>query len=153
MTATESTPHADAWAAQLEQLRARYKHVRPPILAALNILIHDENIAVDDAKAKAATHGVRITAASVSAARTLLARMDAQTIASNAPAANGTATPAARPRPTARVRVGDGGVDADALIRQVVAKLQNQSSVEAERVRDGIRRAIAILQGLVGVAS
>src|SRR5262245_43401006 len=76
MTATESAPAADSWTAQLEQMRARYKHVRPPILAALNILLHDQNISLDDAKAQADLHGVRITAASVAAARTLLSRMD-----------------------------------------------------------------------------
>src|SRR5262245_41105257 len=76
MTATETASTTDSWAAQLEQLRARYKHVRPPILAALNVLLHHENITTDDAKAQAALHGVRITAASVAAARTLLARID-----------------------------------------------------------------------------
>jgi len=77
MTATDAAPTTDPWTAQLEQLRARYKHVRPPILAALSLLLNDETISVDDAKAQAALHGVRITAASVSAARRLLGRMDA----------------------------------------------------------------------------
>jgi len=76
MSATETAPATDSWAAQLEQLRARYKHVRPPVLAALNILVHDQNISMDDAKAHASLHGVRITAASVAAAGTLLSRMD-----------------------------------------------------------------------------
>ena len=34
MTSTETTPSKDTWAAQLEQLRARYRHIRPPVLAA-----------------------------------------------------------------------------------------------------------------------
>jgi len=41
MTATETAPAADSWSAHLEQRRARYRHIRPPILAALNILLHD----------------------------------------------------------------------------------------------------------------
>jgi hypothetical protein len=53
MTATATLPASDPWTTQLEQLRARYKHVRPPVLAALNILINDQNISVDDAKAQA----------------------------------------------------------------------------------------------------
>jgi hypothetical protein len=36
------------------------------------------------------------------------------------------------------------------LIPQVVTKLQNQNNAEVQRVRDGIDRAIATLQGLVG---
>ena len=75
-TTTPASSSADIWTAQPEQLRTRYKHVRPPILAALNVLLHDQRASVDDAKARAAVHGVRITAASVNAARTLLSRMD-----------------------------------------------------------------------------
>jgi len=151
-TATEAVPARshDAWAAQLEQLRVSYKHVRPPILAALNILIHDENASVDDAKARAAAHGVRITAASVGAARTLLSRMDDKPAATAMPTPNGAVATPSQPRPARRARPGDGEVDADALIRQVVAKLQNQSTAEAERVRDAVRKAMAILQTVVG---
>jgi len=144
MTATDSAPATDSWAAQLEQLRARYKHVRPPVLAALNILIHDQNISIDDAKAQAALHDVRITAASINAARTLLSRMDA-------PAA----TPTAKPEPAApvrsarRVRAADP-VDAEVIIRGFVAKLRGQGNAEAERLREGIRRAIAVLQATLG---
>ena len=44
-TATEPLPAAtnDTWTEQLVQLKARYKHVREPVLAALNILIHDQD--------------------------------------------------------------------------------------------------------------
>jgi hypothetical protein len=140
MTATDSVPATDSWAAQLEQLRARYKHVRPPVLAALNILIHDQNIAIDDAKAQAALHGIRITAASVGAARTLLSRMD-----SPSPAApSGTPAPTRQPR---RTRMPERSVDAEALVRGFVAKLQGQGNAEADRLRDAIRKAIAVLQG------
>jgi hypothetical protein len=42
MTATDAAPtRTDPWAAQLEQLRFRYKHVHPPILAALSVLFND----------------------------------------------------------------------------------------------------------------
>ena len=80
-TATEPLPAStsDTWTQQLTQLKTRYKHVREPVLVALNILMHDQNIALDDAKAQANLHGVRITAASINAARTLLSRMEAPT--------------------------------------------------------------------------
>jgi hypothetical protein len=150
MTATASEPTTtDTWNQQLAQLRARYKYVREPILVALNILLHDQDISVDDSKARAAQHGARITAASVSAARTLLSRMDNDKPAGTTATTNSAATQPTRPRPARRVRPADGHVDADALIRQVVAKLQSKSDSEAERVRDGIRRAITILQGLI----
>ena len=151
MTATATMADSDTWTSQLEQLRVRYKHVRPPILAALNILLHNANISIDDAKAQAQVYGVRITAASMNAARTLLSRMDAPT-AATAPTTTATPTSAA---PTARraprrPRAADAPLDAEALIKNVVAKLHTQSAAEADRLRDGIRKAIGTLQSLVG---
>jgi hypothetical protein len=144
MTATDSAPATDSWAAQLEQLRARYKHVRPPVLAALNILLHDENISIDDAKAQASLHGVRITAASVSAARTLLSRMDGP------PTPVAPTTTSAPTRALRRPRPPEKGLDAETLVRGFVAKLQGQGNAEAERLREAMRKAIAVLQGAVG---
>ncbi|MEO6597256.1 MAG: hypothetical protein ABIP94_21140 [Planctomycetota bacterium] len=37
-------------------------------------------------------------------------------------------------------------MDAETLIRGVVAKIQGQGSAEAERMREAMRRAVAILQ-------
>jgi Asp-tRNA(Asn)/Glu-tRNA(Gln) amidotransferase A subunit family amidase len=143
MTATDTAPTTDTWTAQLEQLRARYKHVRPPVLAALNILIHDQSISIDDAKAQASLHGVRITAASVSAARTLLSRMDGPTPV----APTTTSAPTRAPR---RSRAAEKAVDAETLVRGFVAKLQGQGNAEAERLREAMRKAIAVLQSAVG---
>lgn len=143
MTATETASPADSWTAQLEQLRARYKHVRPPVLAALNILVNDENISVNDAKAQADLHGVRITAASLNAARTLLSRMDTRAPASPMAAS----APAREPR---RPRAAEKGVDAEALVRGFVAKLQGAGNAEADRLREAMRKALAILQAAVG---
>lgn len=147
MTATAPATDATAWTAEIEQLRSRYRHASPAILAALNILIHDQNISVDDAKKQAELHGARITSASMKAAHVLLSRMDTLALATTP------TTPAAASKPKhppRRQRAGDASVDAESLIKGVVAKLQNQSGAEADRVRDGIRRAITILQGLVG---
>jgi hypothetical protein len=91
-----------------------------------------------DPKAQARLHGVKITAASVNAARTLLSRMDA------APAAPKTTT-APTPR-TRRPRTAGIPFDAEALVRSVVAKIQGQGSVEAQRLREAMRKAIAVLQ-------
>jgi len=151
MTPTESNIPSGldgTWTAQLEQLRTRYKHVREPILVALQILIANPEIALDDAKAKAAAHGVRITAASVSAAQRLLSRMDV------APVAREDALPKptvpAKAKRDRRPRTTDGGVDAEALIRGVVSRLQNQGNAEAERMRAAMRKAIELLRAAAG---
>jgi hypothetical protein len=144
-------PATDTWAKQLEQLKARYKHARPPILVALNILLHNADVSAEDAKAQAALHGARITAASISAAQRLLSRMDAPPAATapNAaqPAAAATATPT---RASRRPRAADAPIDAESLIKNVVARIQGQGNVEAERLRNGIRKAIAALQATLG---
>ncbi len=146
MTATDSAPATEAWDKQLEQLKARYKHVRPPILVALNILLHNADVSVDDAKAQAQLRGMRITAASINAAKALLARMNARDIAAEAARA-----PAAAPaptRPARRPRATDKPVDAESLIRGVVTKLQTQGNVEADRSqRTRAHSAIAAPKG------
>ncbi|MFN7587858.1 MAG: hypothetical protein ACK5UQ_05040 [Planctomycetota bacterium] len=146
MTATATTP-TDTWTDEIAALKARYPHVRDPILAALNLLLTDPNITDDDAKARAAMRGVRITAASINGARNLLAKRE--TAATTEPTATTAAERPARPR---RERAPEPAVDAEALIKQVVGKLQAQGNAEAERLRDAMRRAVAVLAGAVGDA-
>jgi len=149
-TATEPAPPTaanDTWADQLERLRARYKHVRQPILVALNILLHDPEISLDDAKAQANLHGVRITAASVAGAQRLLSRRDGDN-GGDEPKAKGAADALRSPRPR-RPRPPAKEVDPEALIRGLVGKIQQQGNAEADRLRDAIRRAIATLQAAV----
>ena len=149
-TATSPSLSSDTWNLQLDQLRTRYPHARPAILVALNILLHDKDIADNDAKARAILHGARITAASLGAARTLLSRMDSPTVATEpAPAAASAPTPA---RAVRRLRAADQPIDAASMIQQVVSKLQEQGNADADRLRDSIRKAIAILQAAVGGA-
>ncbi len=143
---TVNEPATKIWNQQLAELHARFRHVRPAILAALCVLQQDPDVSVDDAKARAASHGVKITAASINAAQRLLARQD------TAPAAGPAEDPTiATPKPTRerRPRANDGAVDAEALVRSVVDKLQGQSNAQAERLRAAIRRAIDLLQAAV----
>lgn len=140
-TATEPLPAStvDAWAQQLAQLRVRYKHLREPVLVALCILVHDPDVDLDDAKARAAMHGVRITAASVNAARTVLAKMGSPSEPS----------PTTAPRATRRVRAAQVAPDAESLVREFVGKLQRQGDAEVERMREAIRKSVALLQAAV----
>lgn len=145
MTTTETAATSDPWTKQLEQLRARYKHLRPAVLAALNVLLHNENATDDDAKAQAAAHGVRITAASLNAARTVLSRMHeapAPTSTPKAPAAQGNAPS----RPARRSRENDEPLDLEKLVRGVVTRIQGHGNAEADRIRDAVRKAITTLQ-------
>src|SRR5262249_62180241 len=103
MTATDHEAKTTTTApnVSLEDLKARFSNVREPILVALHILLQEPSIPLETAKATAKSHGVRITAASVAAARRLLERMDTEAPAAAAPAP----TPApTRPPPPPRAR-------------------------------------------------
>lgn len=114
MTETTITKSPTAWNDQFVALKTRYPHVRDAILVALHIITQDRDIAIDDAKAQAQVHGVRITAASINAARRLLSRQDSAP--ANAPKAKGARAPIAK-SPTRRARPAPAAaVDAEALI-------------------------------------
>src|SRR5262249_55957970 len=98
----------------LAQLRERYPHAREAVLAALSILLEDESISAEHAKARAKELGVRITAASVSSAKRLLGQMDVPTASQPA-----TTAPTAATRRTPRPRVAEPAKDAEALIKGV----------------------------------
>ena len=55
-----------------------------------------------------------------------------------------------RPARHRRERATEPTVDAEALIKQVVGKLQAQGNAEAERLRDAMRKVVAILQAAIG---
>ena len=152
MTDTEPIPQPSAGGtsdqdAQFAQLKARYPKVREPILVALHILSQNPDIDPDDAKAQAALRGVRITAASLNAAQRLLSRQDGAPAVAATPARarrNG-AVAATKPQPR-RPRAAKPDLNAEALIRGVVSKIQDQGNAETERLRDAMRKAIAVLE-------
>jgi hypothetical protein len=142
MTTTASASES-TWDAQLKALKARYPAVRDTILFCLHALTENPDAEVEDLKALASDHGLRVTAASVNGAKTLLAR------ASTAPAPKAKATAEGgtedeQPRPR-RPRSAEPAADTDALIRGLVGKLEARSSAEADKMREAMRRAIGIL--------
>jgi hypothetical protein len=141
--ATMTDSSTTTWNAQFAALKTRFPHVRDAILVALHILSQNPDVSDDDAKAQAALLGTRITAASIAGARRLMDKQDTRPAA--APAA---ATPAA-PARVRRPRATDAGVDAEALIRGLVGKLQGQGAADTERLKDAMRKAIAVLQAAV----
>jgi len=90
--------------------------------------------------------GVRITAASINGAKNLLAKRETA-VSTEPPAAPATERPARR-----RERAPEPAVDAESLIKQVVGKLQAQGNAEAERLREAMRKAMAVLAGAIGEA-
>ena len=144
MTATEIQPDptpTDDWNAQFAALKNRFPKVRETIVFAFHVLQSNPDIALDDLKARAKLHGIRVTASSVSAAQRLLDRN---------PATNGASSPtAAKPRRTRQRRAVQSPLDVEVLIRTTVGKIQDQGAAEEERLREAILKAIAVLEGAI----
>jgi hypothetical protein len=146
-TVTSSKANAGTWDTAFAALKARYPKAKDSIVFCIHELQNNPEVALDDLKARAAMHGIRVTGASVNAAQ----RMMAPQAASDAPDAE-TAPVAAKPkvRRGRPARAAAGEMDAEAMLRQVVAKMQAQGGKEAERLRAAIRGAVAVLQAAVG---
>ncbi len=151
MTATANEPTSTApaaagtWDAAFAALKARYPTAKDSIVFCMHALQNCPDIGVDDLKAQAAMHNIRVTAASATAAKRLLAPTQANNVTTTAP----TTTPTAAPTPR-RVRAADPTIDTEALIRGVVSRIQSQGSAEADKLRDAMKKAISLLQTAVG---
>lgn len=136
----------------LEQLKARFPKVRPAIVVALHILQQDPDIALDDAKARAAMHGVRITAASMNAAKRLMQNSGGTTDSAPAPRARRRGpTPGKlrKPHSPAGASASQFDAEVEAAVRQLVAKVAAKANAEAERLRLAIRKSLAVLEGVL----
>ena len=142
--ATAPVPVATTeWTAAFQNLKARYPKVREPIVVALHILQQNPDIALDDAKARAALHGVRITAASVSAAQRLLSRQDGAP-APETPKPTVAAKPATpRARRPAKVAAP---INIEDVVRDAVTRISAKGAADAERLRNAMRNAITALE-------
>ena len=140
-TKPETLNATDNWTTQFADLKKRFPKVREPIVVGLHILSQEPAVSLEGAKAMAAKHGVRITAASINGARRLLAQNGTAVERDAEPAPVRTQRPARASSPLA---------DAEAMMRTIVEKLHAQSNAEAERLRSAMRKAIAALQTAVG---
>ena len=154
MTETELAPARSTatttWNAAFAALKARFPKAKDSIAFCIHALQANPDIALDDLKAQALMHGIRITGASVTAAQKLMSgttKPKAPTTAAAPAVARATADAPARPARHARST--GAAPDPTAMIQQVVAKLQQQSGAEAERLREAIRKAVGVLRAAV----
>lgn len=152
MTETEietvpTTTTTDDWDAQFAALQTRFPKVRDTILFAFYVLQSEPDTSLDVLRAMARPHDLRVTKATVNAARRLFDRNPATGGGRAGPAPK---TVAAKPRRTRQRRAPQAPLDVDALIRNTVAKVQPQGTADADRLRDAIRQAIAVLETAVG---
>src|SRR5690606_34369767 len=132
------------WSNLFDELKTRYPKVREPIVAALATLMQDPDIDAEHAKAVAAANGIRITAASIAAAQRLLSRQDPTT--EIATPKDKPAKAVAKARPGRPARRPEANLDVEALIRATAERIQTQGNVVADRLRDAMQEAIAVLE-------
>ncbi len=145
MTERETQP--DDWNAQFAALKARFPKAKDSIVFAIHALQSNSDIALDDLKAQANLHGIRVTASSVTAAQRLLAPTSATNGAAASPAPKATAAKTRRRR---KPRAAKAPLDVESLIRTTVGKIQDQGAADSDRLREAIRKAIGVLQAAVG---
>ena len=143
MTEPDTTNSIDPWDAQFAALKARFPKAKDSIVFCIHALQTTPGIALDDLKAQAALHGLRVTGASVTAARRLLAPA----------AAPGDAAADAPVEPTSRRtrqrRPAAAPMDPEAMIREVAEKIRRHGDAEAERLRAAITKAVELLTAAV----
>ena len=140
--------NTSTWDAAFAALKARFPKAKDSIVFCIHASQANPAIALEDLKAQAAMHGIRVTAASVTAAKRLLSpepprRATRAVVSESTPDAPAT-------RSQRRTRAPAGELDAEAMIRGVVGRIQAESNADLEALRAAVRKAIAVLQAAVG---
>ncbi len=135
VTSTEPSTAAPAsWDVEFHRLRARFPRVKDSILFCVHALQQADNVALDDLKAQAQMHRIRVTGASLTAAWRQLQKRD--------PAASG--PPAARPVP--KPRPTETATDLEQMLRQVIGRAHGDADAEVARLKAAVRKTIAALR-------
>jgi hypothetical protein len=148
-TATESAPttKVPGWEEHLAALQDRFPKVKPTILFAFHTLQTDPDIVLDDLRARAEMHGLRVTAATLSAALRLASRNAPTNGKAEEPAPKAAKTKSPRTR---QRRPRQAPLDVEGVIRAAVERVQATGDAEAEWLREAIRKAAALLEAAVG---
>lgn len=120
-TPSSSKANAGTWDAAFDALKARYPRAKDSIVFCIYELQNNPEVALDDLKARASMHGIRVTGASVNAAQRLMAPEEARSEPEAAEAEPAPRKP--RGRPARQQKAAGNGMDAEAMLRQVVAKI------------------------------
>jgi len=152
LPASEPKPD-NAWDEQFDRLRKRFPGVRDTILFCVHALQNGSEVHLEALKAQAAMYGLRITGASLNAARRVLnpESVPRQRRRAQQPAAPPGAAPVPAHVAAPRQR-GRGGVpeqaqaEVEVMIRAVVAKVQAHADARLQRLRDAVDEALRILR-------
>src|SRR5262245_19379012 len=151
--AGEATPD-NAWDQQFDRLRNRFPGVKDTILFCVHALQHGSVVDLEALKAQAVMYGLRITGASLNAARRVLdpsaaprPRRRAERVA--AAATEAAPAPARVAAPRSRAVPPGSQAEVEAMIRALVAKVQADTDARLQRLRGAVDEALRILRDVL----
>ncbi len=151
----------DPWEADLARLRARFPKANASVLICIHALQQEVDVSLDDMRARAAMHGIRVTAASLMAGRRALGLSpppavrvreveDADEPLEAVEQRDAANLAVAEDRPVARRRQAPASSsradEVERLLREFVAKADE----ERQRLRGAVRRVIEVVDEALG---
>lgn len=163
MTETQLEPVSasasnSSWDQAFAALKARFPKAQDSVVFAIYTFQNSPDIALDDLKARAQMHGLRVTGQTINAARSLMMGRTptpkpqpriAPLPVETTPAPTRIQLPEEPRRAPRKTRERKPHVDVADLVLQAVTKLQQDSGSEAARLKEAIRQAVAVLQAAV----
>ncbi|MFK7739244.1 MAG: hypothetical protein AB8H80_02885 [Planctomycetota bacterium] len=149
------------WEQLLERLRQRYPGQKDSVLFCLNKLQQNPELTLRDIRDEAAMYGIPTAGRALHSAKVLLGLAEAKPrkprapAQPGAPAGTGAGAGAAAaagfvaPAASRAASPADDGASVENRVIDAVRRLQSAASADSERLRDAMRRAIAILQEAV----
>lgn len=149
----------DPWEADLARLRERFPKANASVLICIHALQQEVDVSLDDMRARAAMHGIRVTAASLQAGRRALglsppmaARVRRVEAVDGALEADGQQNDAAlsvgevaEERLRARRRSAPQGGSRAGGVEQMLREFVAKADEERQRLREAVRRVIELV--------
>jgi len=135
----------DPWAQIFDQLRGRFPSASPGVLFCIHKLQQNPDLKLRDFKDEAQLHQVPLSGRSFHSARVLLGLEKApapRPRAATTEPDEDAAEPVAAPRARAAVNARTDETPAIAALR----RYQEENAAETERLRAGVRRALAVIE-------
>src|SRR5262245_21053741 len=135
------------WNTEFARLRQRFRGVKDTILFCVHALQQNQHLALDDLKAQATLHGLRITAASLNAAHRLLTPQPP-------PPAIAAATAGAAPRSRrgrhAPMPRSEPPGDMERMIVEILERVRAESAARIAQLEAALREAMTVIRDALG---
>ena len=152
---TPPTPTIDSWEQLLDQLRRRYPGQKDSVLFCINKLHQNPELTLRDFRDEARLYGLTLAGRSLHSAKVLLGLAEPSPKPQRKPTQDaepattfeaGVAPTGQASPPRARKAATTAAASIEDQLLDVVQRLQSTKGAEAERLRDAIRAALAVIE-------